>query len=776
MKFYNGYWMTQKGMKQNWPYHAYEITPSDDSLKIIAPCAKVTTRADTLEGPLITVELSSPMSDIIRVRIYHFKGLCDKGPHFEINEDHSFKPEISVESGIYEFKSGGLSVKVPEKDSWHMDFFYDGEKITSSSNRGMAYVTADNGESYVKEMLDLDVGECIYGLGEHFTAFVKNGQTIDMWNADGGTCSEQAYKNIPFYVSSSGYGVFVNHTEKVSFEIASEVVSKVQFSVPGEMIEYFVIGGPTIKEVLGRYTALTGRPSLPPAWSFGLWLSTSFVTDYDEQTVTGFVDEMARRKLPLSVFHFDSFWMKEFSLCDFEWDKRIFPDPKGMLARLKAKGLHICVWMNPYISQQSKLFDEAMDKGYLIKKTNGDVWQWDLWQPGMGIVDFTNPDACRWFASKLEYLCDIGVDCFKTDFGERIPTDDVVYFDGSDPKKMHNYYTYLYNKVVFNVIRKKRSDGNAIVFARSATAGSQQFPVHWGGDCTANYPSMAESLRGGLSLGMSGFGFWSHDMGGFESTATADVYKRWLAFGLLSSHSRLHGNNSYRVPWVYDEEACDVLRFFTNLKCSMMPYIYKSACEARDLGLPIMRAMPIEFQFDPACMMLDRQYMFGDSLLVAPIFSESGRVRYYLPDGKWLKLLTGELLDGGHWQDEKHGYMSLPLLVRPNRIIAFGCRNDMPDYDYTDNLTFYISHFDDGARYRTYVYDNAGIKKISVEAWRSGGKIMFAVSGADKPWKAKFAAISPAKVSSIAGGTLSADGNAAIVVPDSVESQIVIEI
>jgi alpha-D-xyloside xylohydrolase len=305
-------------------------------------------------------------------------------------------------------------------------------------------------------------------------------------------------------------------------------------------------------------------------------LTTSFTTDYDEATVTHFVDGMAERDIPLHVFHFDCFWMKEFHWCNFEWDARVFPDPKGMLERLREKGLKICVWINPYIAQRSALFDEGMEHGYLLKRPDGSVWQWDRWQSGMGLVDFTNPDAGAWYADKLRALVEMGVDTFKTDFGERIPTD-VVYHDGSDPVRMHNYYPQLYNRCVFEVLEEMLGKGQACVFARSATTGGQQYPVHWGGDSTATFESMAESLRGGLSLCTSGFGFWSHDIGGFEQTASADVYKRWCAFGLLSSHSRLHGASSYRVPWLFDEAgqpgpmASDVLRFFTKLKCRLMP-------------------------------------------------------------------------------------------------------------------------------------------------------------------------------------------------------------
>ena len=287
----------------------------------------------------------------------------------------------------------------------------------------------------------------------------------------------------------------------------------------------------------------------------------------------------------------------------------------------------------------------------------------------------------------------MGVDTFKTDFGERIPTD-VVYHDGSDPVRMHNYYPLLYNRCVFEVLEETLGKGQACVFARSATTGGQQFPVHWGGDSTATFESMAESLRGGLSLCTSGFGFWSHDIGGFEQTASADVYKRWCAFGLLSSHSRLHGSSSYRVPWLFDEAghagptASDVLRFFTKLKCRLMPYLYAAAVEAHETGVPVMRAMPLEFPGDPACDTLDRQYMLGERLLVAPVFTPDGTVDYYLPAGRWTNFLSGEMVEGGRWLREQHGYLSLPLMVRPNTVLPVGANEDRPDYDYADGVTY----------------------------------------------------------------------------------------
>jgi alpha-D-xyloside xylohydrolase len=400
-----------------------------------------------------------------------------------------------------------------------------------------------------------------------------------------------------------------------------------------------------------------------------------------------------------------------------------------MLRRLKERGLRICVWINPYISQHSSLFEEGRDGGYLVRRPDGSVWQWDLWQPGMGLVDFTSPEAREWFTGKLDTLLDMGVDCFKTDFGERVPTD-VTWYDGSDPERMHNHYTYLYNKTVFDLLTKRRGPGEAVVFARSATAGSQQFPVHWSGDCESTFPAMAGDLRGGLSLGMSGFGFWSHDIGGFEGTPDPALFKRWLAFGLLSSHSRLHGNSSYRVPWEFDEEAVDVTRKFTRLKARLMPYLFQAARQATDEGIPVMRAMVLEFPDDPACTTLERQYMLGDDLLVAPVLRPDGRVDYYVPEGEWTSLLSGATVTGPRWVSEEHGFDSLPLLARPGSVLAIGAVEDRPDYKYVDGVTLHAHRLPDGADVTTTVPDPSGATAATFRTTRRGDAVTVATDAA----------------------------------------------
>lgn len=598
MKFTNGYWMIRDGVDALYAREAYELAAdaTTESLNVLAPTSVVRGRYDTLNLPTFNVDITTPAEGVIRVCAEHWQGATEY-PGFPLNADEpgnrdyvtvqangNGDGEVGVNGADVTLTTGGLTVKVVKGAPWNLTFIgEDGKVLTESAGKSLgrfklgaeSNVTAqpvsefgvtmdgsarDESNVFIAIQLHLSVGEDVYGLGERFGAYVKNGQSVDIWNEDGGTASEQGYKDIPFYMTSNGYGVLVNNRGHVSFEIGSENT---------------------------------------------------------EATINSFIDGMAERDIPLAAFHYDCYWMREFHWCDFEWDKRFFGDIESTLKRLHE------------------------DKGYLVRKPNGEVWQTDFWQAGMGLVDFTNPAAREWFKDKVKALLNQGVDAIKTDFGERIPRD-VVWYDGSPKLSMHNWYTQLYNQAVFEAIEETYGKGNACLYTRSATVGGQQQPVHWGGDCESTFNGMAQSLRAGLSLTSSGFGFWSHGIGGFEGAfPDPAVYKRWVAFGMLGSHSRLHGSTVYRVPWLFDEEdekngvalvpgqtAVDVVREFTKLKLELMPYVYQLGLQPHVNGTPVMRSMFVEFPDDPACRTLDRQYMFGPSMLVAPVFTYSGEVSY----------------------------------------------------------------------------------------------------------------------------------------------------
>lgn len=673
MKFYYGRWEKKMGVGVYNPKEIYEYQIAEKKITFIAPDSHIENKGMTLDGVNLTFRISVPREEVFRIEMVHYKGRKNRPPHFELDLQEE-KLFVEEQEAWLIVRSGKAELRIGRTD-FQMQLYYDEEKRTVISGEDLCYIRMEDkgllyeefsGDAYMRGATSLGVGECIYGLGEQFGPFVKNGQNVELYNEDGGTSTDVSYKNVPFYLSNRAYGVFINHSEPVSMEISTDRVERTAFSVAGERLDFFLLAGSDMKEVLVKYTDLTGKPGLVPDWSLGLWLSTSFLTNYDEETITTIVDKMQELDIPLRVFHFDCCWMKPFHWCDFLWDETMFPDPAGMMRRLHEKGLKICVWINPYIAQASELFDEGMEHGYFIQREDGDVWQIDKWQAGLAIVDFTNPAAKKWYQEKLSALLELGVDCFKTDFGERIPARGVVYHDGSDPAKMHNYYSYLYNQTVYEVLGEKKGGNDAVLFARSGTAGGQKFPVHWGGDCFATYEAMAESLRGGLSLTMSGYGYWSHDIGGFEDTSSPDLYKRWVAFGLLSTHSRLHGSSSYRVPWLYGEEAVDVLRHFTKIKEELRPYLEEQARYCHETGIPVMRAMVLEFPDDPGCWYLDRQYMLGDKYVVAPVMNPDSRAEYYLPAGRWKNYFTGEVreLECGRWFEETVDYFTVPLFER----------------------------------------------------------------------------------------------------------------
>jgi alpha-D-xyloside xylohydrolase len=739
MKFHRGAWLTEQGVTLTPARRLYrQNVDAANGVLNVCTLDRHGGRGDGFEGTSLQLQISSPMENVVRVRATHHVPRDRPGTRFPL--DYSLRAEnvrIEQHADSVAFASGDLQVRMGKANGWWMRFEHAGKTLVDASGLSLAQIVGQ--ESRLVQRLSLDVGETLYGFGERFGPLAKNGQSVVIWNEDPGTNSEWCYKNIPFYLSSSGYGLLVNSPARVEFEVGTERVNQVQFSVPGDELDYYLFLGPDPKAVLDRYTRLSGRPPVPPPWSNGLWLSTSFTTKYDEKTVTEFVDGMASRDIPLSVFHFDCFWMKERHWCDFEWNAEGFPDPAGMLKRLRARGLKICLWINPYISGLSKLFEEGASGGYFLKRSDGRVFQRDQWQPAMAIVDFTNPAAVAWFQDKLKQLIDIGVDCFKTDFGERIPDEGVAWHDGADPKAMHNLYAHLYNKAVYDVLVRERGEADAIVFARAATAGCQQFPVHWGGDCEATFASMAEDLRGGLSFCMSGPAYWSHDIGGFSGKADPAVFKRWLQFGLLSTHSRLHGNESYRVPWLFDEESVDVARRFARLKNRLFPYLYAAAHDARDQGWPVMRSMFVEFPNDPACRYLDRQYLLGASLLVAPIFNHAGRSEYYLPAGPWTHLLNNERVNGGQWRSENYGFDSLPVFQRGGSILPLADSATKPAWALrTDPLTLRVTPSpgemqqrlvgSDGAEARVYARCEGRSVELSLEG-KIGGRVRVMLAG-----------------------------------------------
>ena len=569
----------------------------------------------------------------------------------------------------------------------------------------------------INPVFTLTADEMIFGCGESATGLNKAGQKVNLFVTDPqGPETDQMYKPIPFFMSNRGYGMFMHTSAPVTCDFGATYIGLNKMFMGDENLDLLGFFGEP-KDILDEYTDLVGKPGMPPLWSFGTWMSR--ITYFSEKEGYDVAANIRKNKYPCDVIHFDTGWFDVDWQCDYKFSENRFQNPQQMLKDLRSQGFHVCLWQLPYFTPKNRYFSELIEKDMYVKNGNGELPYEDV------VLDFSNPETVKWYQDKLAGLLNIGVSAIKVDFGEAAPLNG-IYASGKSGWYEHNLYPVRYDMAVSEITKKLHNEN--IMWARAAWAGSQRYPLHWGGDAATTNTGLLGTLRAGLSFGLSGFSFWSHDISGFESTATPDLYKRWCAFGLMSTHSRLHGSGSYRVPWLFDDEACDVVKFFTNLKCSLMPYIFQKSVEAHEEGTPVMRPMVFEFMNDPAVPYLDQQYMLGDALLVAPVFREDKVAQYYLPEGTWTELLTGETKEGGRWYQGTYDYFSMPLYVRENSIVVRGNCDTKPDYDYADHATVCVYQLKDAAE--TKVPDIHGNNVFTVKAVKDGDTVKVSVEGA----------------------------------------------
>jgi len=549
----------------------------------------------------------------------------------------------------------------------------------------LGYVARNGIITEISESFKLRPGEHLFGLGEKFTALDKAGQRIISWTQDAlGSTSERSHKNIPFLWSSRGYGLYIDSGARITWDLGATSCQSANIRIEDSVLDAYLISGESPARILDHYASLTGRAPVPPKWTFGTWLSTGGAHRTQEE-VQKLVSDLERYELPADVIHIDTWWMRERKYCDFQWDRQAFPRPEVLIEVLHRLGLKLSLWEHPYISVESELFAVGKEKGYFVRRPDGDIYVIDYglslapkpdgrirpasgkdsWNAQVAIVDFTDSEATAWFKDLHRPLLRMGVDVFKTDFGENIPAD-AVFANGKTGATMHNLYPLLYNRAVFEVTQEEK--GYGVVWGRSAFAGSQEYPLVWSGDPAADFQSLASTIRGGLSAGLSGLPFWSNDIGGYRGTPSAELYVRWAQFGLFCSHSRMHGD-SPREPWVFGEEAISVVRKYALLRYELFPYIYSTAFEAGLKGLPVIRALPFVFPDDPNVHDKDFDYMFGPWLLVAPVIEPGGKREVYLPEGAWFDYWTGEELEGPKNLCLHVPLDVLPLYVRAGAII-----------------------------------------------------------------------------------------------------------
>ena len=537
---------------------------------------------------------------------------------------------------------------------------------------------SDNSRS-INPVFTLAPSERIYGCGESFTSLNKVGQKVHLSVTDPqGPETDGQYKPVPFFFSNRGYGIFMHTSAPVTCDFGASYIGADRLFMADEQMDFFVFFGEP-KDILYEYTEITGKSPLPPLWSFGTWMSR--ITYFSQQEGLEIARQLRAHRIPCDVIHFDTGWFGVDWQCDYQFAKDRFENPVKMLKQLAKDGFHTCLWQLPYFTPKNRFFNEIIEKGLHVKNATGGMPVEDA------ILDFSNPETVNWYQQKIEGLLKQGVSTIKCDFGEAAPYNG-FYNSGKGGLYEHNLYPLRYNKALWEVVERNHP-GEGIIWARSAWAGSQRYALHWGGDAATTNTGMLGDLRGGLSFGLSGFSFWSHDMGGFVTASPEDIYRRWLPFGFLSSHTRAHGAPPTE-PWLISESFTDAFRECAEMKYKLMPYVWEQAKECSKLGLPMVRALLVEFPHDLGAWYVEDEYMFGSKILVAPLLESGNSRNVYLPKGKWIDYQNGKVYEGGY-QTIEAGKIPAIILVKDGCVIPhapLAQRTDQIDWNAVENREY----------------------------------------------------------------------------------------
>ena len=668
--------------------HLTEVTsctPADSGVALEVRA----TDGQTLQG---AITFLTP--EIFRLRLWLDEEPLADSPILIAGAHRTHRVQVSDGSDRVEIASGAIAVLL-NKAEWSLtvrpkdrravfEQRWDDRQIRGAVTLPTGYSRCSDGAVQFHEVFSLDPDEHMYGLGEHFGPFDRKGQRIVSWSRDpvGAITSTACYINIPLLISSRGFGLFFHHHSKLTYELGNPALQTAAIRVGDPYLDYFFMYGPTPKEIISRYTELTGRATVPPRWSFGVWWSRCMYRNREQ--VEGIVERLRELDIPGDVVHLDPLWLKgrkdkRLDGCHFEWDEEAFPDPPGFVDWLGERGFKLSLWEIPYVYNDSEMAREGEANGYFARDPNGGPAKPIENPEETLLVDFTNAGAVRWWQDKHRAYLKLGVAAFKPDYGEAVPPD-ALFSDGRTGEQVHNLYPLLYNKAVYEVMREEH--GEAMLFSRSGYAGSQRYPINWTGDAPCTWGGMAATLRAGLSLSISGISMWSHDIGGFWNPRLFQppdptLYIRWAQFGLLSSHSRFHGVRG-REPWYYGDKAIEVVREFARLRYRLLPYIYSLAEEASATGIPVVRPLILEYPDDPVAATVDYEYLLGPDLLVVPVMNPQGRALVYLPEGEWLDWWTGEVSTGPRHLRLDVPIERLPLYARAAADIAIASKPAAP--------------------------------------------------------------------------------------------------
>ncbi len=619
---------------------------------------------------------------------------------------------------------GNILVEIPGIDTAHPNA--SGAGGFASLRDFFPFGTSDGMSMFTTK---LKLNEKIYGLGEKFIGIDRRGQYLESIHQDcAGNEGARTYKNVPFYMSTAGYGVFVNSAYLMDFDIGANNFDISNVFVEDSLMDVFLIAGPSMKDILYRYCTITGFAPKLPRWSYGLWMSRNSYENSD--IVMDIAKKLRSEDIPCDVLHLDTFWFEKDWVCDLEFSKDRFPDPVGLIKELNDMGYNISIWQLPYVHESLENFKTGVKKDYFIKRNDGNTYMFDWFGEMYALIDFSNGEAIDWYVSQIKKVLKMGAVVVKTDIAEGMPVDGI--YNSIDGREMHNLFPLIYNKAMFEAAKEIHGEG--IVWARSSYAGGQRYPLPWSGDSRSTFENMAGALRSGLSIGMSGHPFWSHDIGGFIGRPDQELYIRWSQFGLFSSHSRCHGggNTNSREPWAFGENALEIFRKFAKLRYRLLPYIFSMESISCLTGMPFIRHMALMHQDDKNVHGIYDQSYFGDTMMIAPLMSHGGTRQLYLPEGIWYNYWSGEKLNGTGWLEVECPLDEMPIFIPAGAVIPYG-----PDQAYVDEKNERLTeiHVYAGAD-NQFVYTNGELKSV-FRVKHINGETIFDNGGFNHEYKLK---------------------------------------
>ena len=708
------------------PYKIDSVYYVDNTLKIGCGCQEYSqslTGGNAVfkdVGGRISISVFSPANNIITIKV--------TGHRSEPRaKSDSVIELVPTGAGTFEdlgdrftFKSGHLEAQI-DKKYFNIRYLYCGNEICNQNVNMPIYYKSDSGlatryavpsNSVSGASFDLKVRENIYGLGGAGASILRNGQLVECNVFEGRAGAE----HIPFVLSDSKYGIFVNTARPVTFDIGSDS-GKLSFETAAEDIEYSVIAGDTVVQILEIFSQLNGRIPAISYTNGGIALA---LNDDNTLTAQGILDAVkiaVSSGLKIRELWLGNLWHPDYAPYGFTFDTVRFPEPSAFAKALADLGITVGVSINPFVSDRAPEYAELLDAGFLMSFPDGRAIVCDEGKGGVAVIDLNIPEARSWLINTCTGIARDGFSLFESNYTHSISE---VFETAAGKKGYMRNFTHIMNGALSDVSARERGRLGSFIIADSISTGDQQSPFsNIYSPLTPDHSDLSAALKNTISYGLTGFGGINIDI---PEKALTDpkLFDRWVGFAAYAPHSRFKGS----LKFLEDAVALDSIKAFSAIRTGLAPYIYSSICESIKYGTPAVRAMALEFSGDLAAENFDTEYMLGSSLLVSPVISQNDSVRIYIPAGIWTDFMTHEKVQGPRYISRKIGPNSVPVFARPNSIIPTRTADSNGSFGSLDNITFTCFGLTPGAATACEVFSDGGQASGIITAEVSGNRIL----------------------------------------------------